>query len=98
INDKKTEKLLGQLLLIQNIKTTKKEEINIFDEEILKDLDLSNCMNKINELYNKAINEENIIAVNTMIEIILFMQDTRIEKIETEQISVLNYKQMLAAA
>jgi hypothetical protein len=98
INDKKSERLLGKLLLIQTLKTTTVQEREVFYEDILRDLNPSNSMHKINELQNKAINEEDIIAVNTIIEIILFMQDRRIEQIETQQISALDYKQMLAAA
>ena len=98
INDNKMERLLGQLLLIQYTKTKTNKEREEVDKDILEDINLSNFMNKINSLHRKAIAEENIVAVNTMIEIILFIQDTRIEKIETKQISIFGYKQMLAAA
>ena len=97
INDKKVEKLLGKLLLIQALKTTVQER-EVFYEDILKTLDSSNYMQRINELQDKAINEEDIVAVNTIIEIILFMQERRIAQIETQTISAIDYKQMLAAA
>ena len=98
INDKKVEKLLGKLLLIQALKTTTAQEREVFYEDILKTLDSSNYMQRINELQDKAINEEDIVAVNTIIEIILFMQERRIAQIETQTISAIDYKQMLAAA
>ena len=55
------------------------------------------CMNKINELYTKAIQGDTV-AVNTIIEIILSMQDRKIDNVETKQINTLDYRQMLAAA
>ena len=64
----------------------------------MKDLDLSNYIKKITDLHKKAVEEENIVAVNTIIEILLFIQERRIDKIETKQISTIDYKQMLAAA
>ena len=67
------------------------------ERDVLNDLKLSNSLNKINELYPKAI-EGDIVAVNAIIEIILFMQERRIEQFENKQISTLDYKQMLAAA
>ena len=105
INDKKIEKLLEQLLLIQYSKT-KDEREQVYDE-IFKAIDEEKkknisdykkiCMNKINELHTKA-KEGDIVAVNTIIEIILSMQDRKIYKLETKQISTLDYRQMLAAA
>lgn len=106
INDNKMERLLGELLLVQYSKTKTNEERNQVYDKIFDDIEKERnkndytkiCMKKINELYNSTVKENNIIAINTIIEIILFMQDRRIEKIETKQISTLDYRQMLAAA
>ena len=96
---------MEQLLLIQYSKT-KDEREQVYDE-IFKAIDEEKkknisdykkiCMNKINELHTKA-KEGDIVAVNTIIEIILSMQDRKIYKLETKQISTLDYRQMLAAA
>ena len=97
ITDKKMERLLGQMLLIHYSKTNTIKESKETYSDILEDLKLSNSMNKINELYTKAIDEDDV-AVNTIIEIILFMQERRIYKIENKEINTIDYRQMLAAA
>jgi hypothetical protein len=103
IADNKLERLLGNLLLIQYTKT-KEDREQVYDE-IFKAIDEEKknsdykkiCMDKINELYTKAI-QGDAVAVNTIIEIILSMQDRKINNVETKQISTLDYRQMLAAA
>lgn len=114
IRDKKLERLLGQLLIIQYTETETKEERRILDDKIFDDInrekekrkekeeniydDIKIYMDKINELYNDAVQEKNIIAVNTIIEIILYAQDRKISVDEGVQIKMIDYKQMLAAA
>ena len=115
INDKKLERMLGQLLLIQYKDVSNEKERTIVNDAIFdaaeKEIEEKKkagekgdyvskiYMNKINDLYISAVQERDIISVNTIIEIILFLQDRKISVNEEDaQISVIDYKQMLAAA
>lgn len=94
ISDKKLEILLSKLLVMQHANN---DSTSLLNEELI-DLSPANAIEKINKLYDKAIKENDPVAINTIMEIIIYMQDTKVNKFDDRQISTFDYKQMLAAA
>lgn len=94
ISDKKLEILLSKLLVMQHANDDK---ISLLNEELM-DLSPANVTEKINKLYDKAFAEKDPVAINTVLEIIIYMQDTKVNEFENKQINTFDYKQMLAAA
>ncbi|MGE4385491.1 MAG: hypothetical protein AB7E39_06475 [Endomicrobiaceae bacterium] len=97
LKDKKLEILLGKVLLLQmsnDDKTSLLSELNIFKGNE------SDMKIKVNELYMKALTDNDPQTINTIIELILvYSEEIKAgEKIKADDINLASYRKMLAAA